>query len=177
MKGNRVEQATLSAESGISRDPSLIAGSCTDVRTIAPPIAASHHHQIPWKRINAFAPCFGHNEGVPKEDAEIAVHRDRVRLGHEHHAGAKYLFECLAVNAVGEDMRPVGDEVDAVGMDRSRLPAFLAEEFSDRPYSLDMRTRPELGRHVPERRHRYLVPEPPDRIGRRAEADGRADLR
>src|SRR5260370_7419771 len=101
MKGNRVEQATLSAESGISRDPSLIAGSCTDVRTIAPPIAASHHHQIPWKRINAFAPCFGHNEGVPKKDAEIAVRRDRVRLGHDHHPRPNYLFQYLPPTTAG----------------------------------------------------------------------------
>src|SRR5260370_5456058 len=101
MKGNRLEQATLSAESGISRDPSLIAGSCTDVRTIAPPIAASHHHQIPSKRINAFAPCFGHNEGVPKKDAEIPVRRHRRRLGHEHHAAATYPVRCLAANPAG----------------------------------------------------------------------------
>src|SRR6266446_2199191 len=82
-----------------------------------------------------------------------------------------------AVIGFGSAMNTIGDEVDAVGVDRSGLHAFLAEEFSGRPDGLHRSAGPDLGRHVPERRQRYLVPEPPDHIGRGPEAHGRANLR
>ncbi len=53
----------------------------------------SYHHQLPRIRVNAFIAGFGHDEGVAEENAEIAVRRDRVRLGHEHHSGPEYAFE------------------------------------------------------------------------------------
>src|ERR1700730_15822628 len=47
----------------------------------------SYHHQFPRIRVNEFIAGFGHDEGVAEENAEIAICRDRVRLGHEHHFG------------------------------------------------------------------------------------------
>ena len=72
----------------------------------------------------------GDDIGVAEEDPEIAVVGDRVGLGHEHHAGLEGLLERLGVDVLAEDVRAVGDEVDAVGMDRARLHALLAEKFS-----------------------------------------------
>src|SRR5215468_2008692 len=118
----------------------------------------------------------GHNERVAQEDAEISVRRDRVRLGHEHHPRPKYALEWLGVHAVGEDVRTIGDEIDAVGMDRPGLDAFVAEEFSGLPDRLEGIAGPDLCRHLLERRQRYLVPESLDHVGRRTETDGRADL-
>src|SRR5262249_41415508 len=141
------------------------------------PCGRSRHHHLPGKLVHALVAGLGHDERVAHEDAELAVGGDRVGLGHEHHAGAKHLLERLAVHALGEDVRAVGDEVDAVRVDRARLHTLGAELLTD---LLDLRqriARLEGGPHLLEHRQGVVPPEPLDHVGRRPEADRRADLR
>ena len=44
--------------------------------------------------------------------------------------GLKHLLERLGVHVLAEHVRSVGDEVDAVRVDRARLHALLAEELA-----------------------------------------------
>src|SRR5690349_806132 len=84
--------------------------------------------QLPGKLVDALVAALGDDEGVAEEDAELAVGADRIGLGHEHHAGLERLLERLGVHMLAEHVRAVGDQVDAVRMDRARLHALLAEE-------------------------------------------------
>ena len=59
-------------------------------------------------------PFVGHDEGVAEENAEHAVGGDRVGLGHDDHAGLEHLVDLVRLGALGEDVRLVGDDVDAV---------------------------------------------------------------
>src|ERR1700735_5452133 len=53
----------------------------------------------------------GHDEGVAEENPEQPIRRDRIRLGHDHHAGLEDLLELLRRDMLGHDMRAVGDKI------------------------------------------------------------------
>ena len=78
--------------------------------------ALLYNHKFPGKLIDALAAFGGHDEGVAEKYAEIPVGGDRVRFGHEHHAGLEYALERFRADMVGEHVRPVGDEIDPVRM-------------------------------------------------------------
>src|SRR5690348_4809678 len=112
----------------------------------------SHDHQLPRKLVDTLVAVSGHDEGVAEENPEPAVGGDRIGLGHEHHAGTEGAFERLGVDPIGEDMRAVADEIDAVGMNGPRLHALLAEEAPGRANALDRIARLDLGHHALEAR-------------------------
>jgi len=54
---------------------------------------AFSHRDFQWELIDDLVPGFSHDERVVEEDAEQAVGRDRVGLGHDHHAGLEHFLE------------------------------------------------------------------------------------
>src|SRR3984893_12790488 len=113
------------------------AAECRTRLSAAQQFPRSDDDELPREGVDAFVPGFGHDEGVAEKNAKTAVRRDRVWLGHEHHAGPEHALERLGVDAIGKDVRAIGDEIDAMGMDRARLHALLAEEFAGRRDGLD----------------------------------------
>src|SRR5437660_814404 len=83
----------------------------------------------------------------------------------------------LGVHVLAEHVRAVGDQIDAMRMDRARLHALLAEEFSRLADRLERIARSDLGRHLLEAGQRDFLPEALHHVGRPADADRRADLR
>src|SRR3954451_1220754 len=75
----------------------------------------------------------GDDEGMAEENAEHAVGGNRIGLRHDDHAGLEHLFERLRRNMLGDDVRLIGDEVDAVALGRARLDALVAEELAGLP--------------------------------------------
>src|SRR4029434_1686228 len=75
------------------------------------------HRELPGISVNALRLSLRNNEGVTKEDAELAVGGDRVGLNHQHDAGLKHLLVLFGLDVVGEDMRLGADEIDAVNVD------------------------------------------------------------
>src|SRR5918998_1752097 len=74
-------------------------------------------------------------------------------------------------DAVGVDVRPVRDEVDAVHVDRPRLHAVVAEEPAGGAQVLDRLAGADLGDHALVAGAGDLVPEAAHGIRRLAEAD------
>src|SRR5262245_57458001 len=63
------------------------------------------YRDLERERIDAFVARLGHDEGVAEEDAEHAVRRDRVGLGHDDHAGLEHLVDLVGLGALGKDVR------------------------------------------------------------------------
>ena len=114
---------------------------------------------------------------MAEEDAEHPVRRDRVGLRHGHHAGQEDLVGLARLGAFGEDMRRRRDDVDAVDLGRARLHALLAEELRGDPYIVDRIAGLYLSDDLAIAGERDLLPEFAHHLGRRPQADGRADLR
>src|SRR5205814_129025 len=101
---------------------------------------------------------------------------DRVRLGHEYHAGLEHPLERLGVNVLAEHMRAVGDHVDAMRVDWSGLNTLLAKKLARGADRFQWIAGLDLGCHFLETRQGDLVPEALDHVGRRPNTDRRADL-
>src|SRR4029450_1776827 len=79
------------------------------------------HRELPGISVNALRLSLRNNEGVTKEDAELAVGGDRIGLNHQHRAGLKHLLVLFGLDVVGEDMRLGADEIDTGNVDGARL--------------------------------------------------------
>src|SRR4030095_3810539 len=88
------------------------------------------HRELPGISVNTLRLSLRNNEGVTKEDAELAVGGDRSGLNHQHHAGVKTLLVLFGLHVVGEDMRLGADEIDAVNVDGPRLDSTSAIKAS-----------------------------------------------
>src|SRR5262245_22306084 len=126
--------------------------------------------------VNHFVTLVGHDEGVAEEDAEQAVRRDRVGLGHDDHAGLEDFLKRLGGDVLGDHVRLVGDEIDAVHLRRTRLVAVVAEEAARLPHILDRLAGRDLGDDLLVARQRDLLPEIAHHVIWLAHANGRADL-
>jgi hypothetical protein len=81
------------------------------------------------------------------------------------------------VDAVRVDVRVVGDEVDGVRVQRPRLHAAGAEQLAGGVHAVERAARADGLDHRLVRRDRGVLPEPPHRLRRLAQAYRRADLR
>ena len=73
--------------------------------------------------------------------------------------GLQHFLEFLGGDVLGDDVRLVGDEVDAVALGRPRLVAVVAEEFAGGTHGLNRFSRRDLGDDAPVAGQRDVVPE------------------
>ena len=78
--------------------------------------SAPRYSDFQWKVINDLVPVIGDDECVPEENAEKAIWRDWIGFCHDHHAGLQNLLEFFGGDVLCDDVRLVGDQVDAVAL-------------------------------------------------------------
>ena len=83
-------------------------------RKASPP----RHRDLQRKIVDHFVAALRHNKCMPEENAEQPVRRDRIGLGHDHHAGFQHFLEFLRRHMLGDHVRAVGDQIDAVALRR-----------------------------------------------------------
>ncbi len=78
--------------------------------------SCSDHDQFEWPLIDDLPAGLGHDVRMTKKDPKISIRGNRVRFGHKDHAGLERALERFGVDVLAEHMRPIGDEVDPMGV-------------------------------------------------------------
>ena len=138
----------------------------------------SSHRDLQRKIVDHLVAFVGHDKSVAEENAEQPVRRDRIGLGHDDHAGLEHFLEFFRADVLGDDMRLVGDEIDAVALRRPRLVAVVAEKFAGLPHVLRGLAGRDLGDDLVvagqrDRRPRISAPSRSARRGRSASRSAR----
>src|SRR4029077_3176850 len=121
--------------------------------------SASRDSDFQWKVVNDLVPVIGNDERVPQENAEKTIGCDRVGFSHDHHTGPQYLLEFFGGDVLRDDMRLVGDQIDAVALGRARLIALVPEEFAGGTHGFYRLSRRDLGNDASIARKRDFIPE------------------
>src|SRR5215208_608862 len=126
--------------------------------------------------VDHFVALVGDNESVAEENPEQAVGGDRVGLRHYDHTGFQHLLERFGGDMLGDNVRLVSDEIDAMALRRPRLHTLVTEELAGPADLLAGPAGRDLGDDLLVTGQRDLVPEFPHHLGRLAQANRRADL-
>src|SRR5262249_22077026 len=128
------------------------------------------------KIVDAFVAGLGHDEGMPEKDAEYSIRRDWIGLGHDDHAGLEHLVDLAGLGPLRENVRLVGDDIDAVHLRRARLHAPFAEEAAGEPHIIGGVPGFDFGDDLAIPGQRDLVPELAHHFSGRPKRDRRSDL-
>jgi len=114
------------------------------------------YSDLQWKVVDHLVSAGRDNERVAKEDAKKAVWRNRIWFRHDHHAGPQYFLKFFGRDVLRDDVRFVGNQIDAVTLGRSRLIALIPKEFARGAHGFHRLSRRDLGNDAPIQPTPYL---------------------
>src|SRR5213076_2116690 len=94
----------------------------------------------------------------------------------DDHAGLEHLVDLVGLGALGENVRLIGHDVDAVHLRRTRLHAALAKEATGEAHIVGGVAGFDLGDDLAIAGQRDLIPEFAHHVGGGPDRNGRADL-
>src|SRR4029453_8150934 len=117
------------------------------------------YRNLQGKAVDDLVSTVRDNERMAKEDAEKAVWRNRIWFRHDNHAGPQYFLKFFGGDVLRDDVRLVGDQIDAVALGRPRLIALVPEELARGAHGFHRLSRRDLGNDAAIAGKRDFIPE------------------